>query len=320
MKNDRLVPGIILVMIGAAILLANYGYLNFHLDNIFRLWPIFLVIAGVNLILAHNRSPWSTILRIAVVVCGVGLLLFGNFGERYDFWPGHHWSFHSNDDNDDDGDDDANSSKVTGTGNFNVVYAADVKTAQLILSGDATGYKIVDTTTQLFDAEAQNKNDRYVFSKGMEDSIYTIEFRMKDHNLHFGPGKNTSIIRLNANPEWLINVKTDVAGIDFDLSKNKVKQLQFDGDVSGVKVKMGMPLALTDIEINSDMSGVDISVPNNAAYSIESDADLSGDNFDESNLHKIDDNHYETNGYAAAKTKFHIHVSGDLSGFNVKTY
>jgi len=249
-----------------------------------------------------------------VVVFGIGVLLFGNFGERYDFWPGHHWSFRSN------GDDDGNSSKVSGTGDFNVAYAANIKTAQLILSGEATGYKIVDTTNQLFDAEAQNKSDRYVFSNGMEDSIYTIEFRMKDHNFHFGPGKNTSLIRLNAKPEWLINVKTDVAGIDFDLSKNKVRQLQFDGDVSGVKVKMGMPLVLTDIEINSDMSGVDILVPNNAAYSIESNADLSGDNFDENNLHKIDDNHYETNGYAAAKTKFHIHVSGDLSGFNVKTY
>ena len=52
MKNDKLIPGLILVLIGAAILLANYGYLHFHWYNIFRLWPIFLVIGGVNLVFA----------------------------------------------------------------------------------------------------------------------------------------------------------------------------------------------------------------------------------------------------------------------------
>ena len=57
MKNDKLIPGVILVLIGGAILLANYGYLHFHWWNIFRLWPILLVIGGINLLFAHNKSP-----------------------------------------------------------------------------------------------------------------------------------------------------------------------------------------------------------------------------------------------------------------------
>jgi hypothetical protein len=60
MKNDKLIPGLVLVLIGAGILLANYGYLHFHWWNVFRLWPIFLVIGGINLVFAHNKSPSAT--------------------------------------------------------------------------------------------------------------------------------------------------------------------------------------------------------------------------------------------------------------------
>jgi hypothetical protein len=333
MKNDKLIPGLILVMIGAAILLANYGYLQFHWWNIFRLWPIFLVIGGVNLILAHNKSPWSTILRIAVVVLGVGLLLFGNFGERYSFWPGHHFSFQNNNNDDRDNNDDDNSDdddnykhqtpvKLDGNNTFNEPYTTAVKTAKLMLSGDVAAFKIQDTTNQLFSAIAPNKENQFNFSNKREDSVYVLDFHMRDRrNMHFSSDhNNTTYIKLNTAPIWLVDVNTDMAGVDLDLSKYKVKQISFHGDMAGAKFKLGMPLAVTEVEVESDMAGVDILVPQGAAYSIESDSDLSGNNFDQSDIHKIDDDHYETNGYATAKTKFHIHISGDFSGFNVKRY
>jgi hypothetical protein len=199
MKNDRLIPGIILVMIGGAVLLANYGYLQFRPENILRFWPIFLVIAGVNLILAHNRSPWSTILRIAVVIFGVGFLLFGNFGERYSFWPGHHFSFHNSFDDDDDNNDDDDSNnhqapiKLDGSNSFNEPYSSSVKTAKLMLSGDIAGFKVQDTTNQLFSATASSKEDQFDFSKHQEDSVYVLEFHKRDHhNLHFSSVNHTT--------------------------------------------------------------------------------------------------------------------------------
>src|ERR1700744_4458448 len=102
MRNDKIIPGVVLVLIGAAILLGNFGYLHFHWWNIFHLWPIFLVIAGVNLVFANNKTGWATALKIGVVVLGFGLLLFGDFGNRYNFWPRMHYSYHNDKDDDDD--------------------------------------------------------------------------------------------------------------------------------------------------------------------------------------------------------------------------
>src|ERR1700710_2398726 len=147
MRNDKLIPGMILVMIGAIFLLNNFGYIHFHLRNLFHLWPIFLVIAGVNLLLASNKSAWASILKISVVVAGFALLLFGNFGDRGRWWgwPRYTYHYNNNDDNDndssddnDDDDDDNNGGKmvkVEGTSTFNEPFNSNKKVARLNVSG-----------------------------------------------------------------------------------------------------------------------------------------------------------------------------------------
>src|ERR1700710_235908 len=128
MRNDKLIPGMILVMIGAIFLLHNFGYIHFHWYNLLHLWPIFLVIGGVNLVFANNKSPWATILKISVLVAGFALVLFGDFGNRFRFWPVYHYSYNNNNDDDDDYDNNDNSgSKMTGKSFFNEPYKADIK-------------------------------------------------------------------------------------------------------------------------------------------------------------------------------------------------
>ncbi len=327
MKNDKLIPGLILVLIGAAILLANYGYLHFHWWNIFRLWPIFLVIAGVNLVFAHNKSPLATIVKITVVVVGLGLLFFGNFGERYNFWPGNHFSWsNDNDDNnndnmdDDDGDDSGKTVvKMTGNGIFNEPYKADVKVARLNISGGGTTYNLSDTTNQLFNAAAKGNFGNYELSHSTDDSVYVMDFHMKNrHGFNFDSDKNQANIRLNPNPEWEINVETGATNLDFDLSKFKIRKLEINGGAASFNIKLGAPLSLTDVEISTGVSSVDINIPQNAACSIETDSGLSDNHFE--GFTKTEDNNYETPGFDAAKNKIHIHISGGLSDFKVNRY
>ena len=313
MKSDKLVPGLILVAIGAAILLANFGYLEFHWDNFERLWPIFIVIVGVNLVLSYNKTPWASILRITVVVVGIGLLLFGNFDNDYYYSSNRHGNTVNVSKGDDDNDDFA----VNGT--FNEPYTPAVKIARLNISGGAVAYHLSDTTNQLFSANTSESAGRYDFSSSMDDSVHVMDFDMNKHfRWHFGRNKNRVEFMLNPKPVWEINVNTGASGLDFDLSKFKVRELQIHGGMAGYHVKMGAPEALTNIEVNTGMSGVDIFIPQNAACSVETDSGLSGNDFDD--VPKVSDDHYQTAGYDAAKTKFHIHISGGFSGFHVKRY
>jgi len=317
MKSDKLIPGLVLVIIGAAILLANFGYLEFHWDNFIRLWPIFIVMTGVNLVLSHNKTPWATILKVAVVIFGVGLLLFGNF-DNDGYWSNHYWH-HSRLSSNNDGDDNDGTEKFPVNGVFNEPYTPTVKVARLNISGGAVGYTLSDTTNQLFTANTSEGTGRYNFSTAMDDSIHVMDFDMNDHfRFHFGSNKNKVAFKLNPNPEWEINVETRASGLNFDLAKFKVRELQINGGMAGFKVKMGTPVALTTIEVSTGMAGVDIYIPRDAACSVETDSGLSGNQFDD--IPKVSDDHYQTAGYDQAKTKFDIHISGGFSGFHVNRY
>ncbi len=324
MKNDKLVPGIILVTIGAIFLLHNFGYLHFHWRNLINLWPIFLVIGGVNLLLAHNRSSWATILKISVVVGGFALILFGNF-DNTRWWSHARWSVNtdSNDDNSDD--DDANNGKIvkgTSTGTFTQPYNASIKAARLNVSGGANTFRLNDTTNDLFKADTKQFHGRYELLGHKEDSIYVMDFSMKNNkgNWNWGNNNENNIadLALNTKPEWEVNVEAGATDLNFDLSKYKLRELKLSGGAGQFVVKVGQPLERTNINVSTGASDVTIEVPANAACEIQSDTGLSSNTFD--GFTKNGDGHYETANFAAAKNKIYIHISGGISDFKVHKY
>jgi hypothetical protein len=335
MRNDKLIPGMILVMIGAIFLLHNFGYIHFHWYNLFHLWPIFLVIGGVNLVFANNRSAWATILKISVVIAGFALLVFGNFSNRYSSWWWPRYTYHHNsddnndmDDNDDSDDDDSSGDhhglvKVLGTNTFNDPYNANVKVAQLNISGGATSYSLDDTTNQMFNAVAKETFGTYEFNHHQDDSVYVIDFKMKDHNSFEFHGDNNNNenrvdIKLNPNPIWNMQLDAGATDVNFDLSKFKVKSIKLNGGAGSFAIKLGQPLSTTNINISTGAASVKFTIPQNAACRITKSSALSSDDFE--GFTKKDNGDYETPNFDAAKNKFYISFSGAMSGFEVKRY
>jgi Domain of unknown function (DUF5668) len=324
MKNDKLIPGMILVMIGAIFLLNNFGYVHFHWRNLIFMWPVFLVIGGVNLVFAHNRSPWASILKISVVVGGFALILFGNFNNNR-WWSHATWHVNSDrDDNNDDDDNDADNGKIvkgTSTGTFTQPYDASIKAARLNISGGANTFRLNDSTNELFKADTKQFHGRYELLGHKEDSIYVMDFSMKNNkSWNWGNGNENNIadISLNTNPEWEINVEAGATDLNFDLSKYKLRELKLSGGAGQFVVKVGQPLESTNINVSTGASDVTIEVPENAACQIQSDTGLSSNTFD--GFTKNGDGHYQTANFDAAKNKIYIHISGGISDFKVHKY
>lgn len=80
---------LVLVAIGVAALLANLGYMSFSWGALLALWPLLLVIAGIDLLLVH-RAPLAA-LALDIIVIGVGLVMLatrplgGSFGSIFPF-------------------------------------------------------------------------------------------------------------------------------------------------------------------------------------------------------------------------------------------
>jgi len=320
MRHDKLVPGAILIALGVIFLLRSFGYIHIHWLNILHLWPIFLVIGGINLIFAHNRSPWATVLKLAVVFAGIAILLFGNFNNRFVFWP--NYSYHANDDNDYDVDTVMNPNvvKIEGNSVFTEPFHAEAKTAQLNISGGATVYRLSDTTAELFQATTKEFGGRYEYTHHSDDSVYVLNFKMKN-NARFNWGKNktnTATFKLNTAPVWDINIETGATKLDFDLTKFKIRKLGISGGAASFHIKLGEPLDATNLNVETGASEVNISIPRDAACSIETDTGLSSNKFD--GFNKTGDNEFETAGFNNARKRIYIHMSGGISDFKVNRY
>lgn len=324
MKSNRLIPGIILILIGVMFLLRSYGYLHFHFWNLFYLWPIIIVMIGINLIFANNKSAWATLLKVGVIILGFGLLFFGNFSNRHPFWNSYSYHFDNDHDDDDDYNEGRRVTKIEGESVFTETYTDSVRSAELNISGGATTYKLSDTTNQLFNANTQEFFGHYTLKSEKKDSLYVLNFKMDDaHGRRFEWGgdheqSNVATFKLNANPEWNINLATGATDLDFDLSKFKVRSLDLAGGAGAFKIKFGQPLTTTNVDISTGASDVDISIPANAACRITKASALSSNNFE--GFNKVGDNAYETAGFAGATNKIYIKIKGGMSSFKVKRY
>jgi hypothetical protein len=102
------------------------------------------------------------------------------------------------------------------------------------------------------------------------------------------------------------------------LSKFKVRSLKLSGGAAAFDVKLGQPLAATNVNVSTGMSAVVISMPANAACRIESSTGLSSTNFE--GFNKKVDGIYETPAFANSPNKFYIKMSGGMADFKVKRY
>ncbi|GAA4923532.1 LiaF transmembrane domain-containing protein [Mucilaginibacter defluvii] len=334
MRSDKLMTGLVLVLIGVAYLLAHFGYADIHWMNFWRLWPIFLVIAGVNLIFANNKSGMATAIKAIVLVGGLAVILFADTGSRY-FWEPRNfrynldekgWHRNDNDDDDDDGDDNGRDIvKVEGNSNFKYNYSPDIKIAQLNISGGAATYKLEDSTSsaELFSASTKEFLNRYEFTNSKTDSLAVLNFKMRDGKGRNGfkwdsDHANQANFRLSTLPVWDININSGASEINFDLSKFKVRKLDINAGAASCEIKLGMPLATTNVDVSAAASEVKFRVPEGAACSIITQSGLSQNNID--GFTKVGDNRYETPGFASAKNKMYIKMKGGISDFNVSKY
>ncbi|MBK0377688.1 LiaI-LiaF-like domain-containing protein [Mucilaginibacter segetis] len=323
MKTNKIMPGVVLVCIGALFLLDNFDVINFHWGNLIYLWPVFLIMGGVNLLLANNNTAWATIIKVTVVIGGFCILFFAP--NHHFFWNNGHgnWNFSNRDyDDDDDDSDSLGIVKVEGSSKYSEPFTPGTTFARLNINGGASTFKLTDTTNQLFEANTKEFINRYEFVKTMDGTTPVIDFRMRNKkNGHFewdSDKTNTAYLKLNAIPEWEINLKTGASETDFDLSPFKIRTLNINGGAASYDVKMGQPLATTNIEVSTGVSEVTIRIPQNAACQITTQSGLSSHDFD--NFDKKGDNTYETPNFDAAAQKFYIHLKGGVSDFNVTRY
>jgi len=309
MKLDRIMWGIVLLFIGSVLLLENFQIIDFYWGSVWRFWPIFLIIAGINILFTKNKSQLGGIVSLAVLVVTLVFL----------FFKGQHQTreTHIVDRVEEETNIDRGSYEDL---NFSSPYddSTAVKTV-LNISGGGTSFELQGPTDSLIEARVQKHSAKFSLETMKQDSVVSLNFKMKGKsNWNMGEGGNDVDFNLNTNPNWEINMNMGAGEVKFDLSQYKIRTFNFDGGAAALDIKFGSLLPITDINVKTGVADVKLNIPEGSGCRIKTKTGLSSKDF--TGFTKLDNGTYETPNYNTAVNKIFINLDGGLSNFEVQRY
>ncbi len=315
MKTEKIIWGLILIFTGSIFLLDNFGVINFYWGSIWRFWPVIFILIGANMLFSRfgNRTT-APILAASITIITLVFIGYQGSQPRSDrSW--FHFKYDRNNRN--EGVD----SNWSGTSSFTEPFTVGTLRAQLNIQGGATSYRLDDTTSNLFDADIDQKYGRFTLDKTTLDSVEVLNFRMRNQKKSWRMDEmngNETRMRLNSTPVWDIKVEMGAGEAIFDLTSYKVRSLKFEGGAASFEAKLGSKELKTEVLVETGVANVEIEVPATSGCRIVVNSGLSSKDF--SGFIKQADGTYETSNYNTAINKIDISLKGGLSSFEVRKY
>lgn len=343
-RRNGLFWGIFLLTFGVLFLARRAGWLAVDWHSLVNLWPVLLILAGVNLILERrgNAAAFITTIMLAVAV---PTTLFGFFARDRDNF-GLRWSQEDSDDddghrNDDDTDDnDANDDENTDeayrsererrdndnvqTNTFSESMDAETREAVLKLSGGAGRFIISDPTAELIKADTKQSVGSYSMSVDRDATTHipTIELKPTEENqeinLSDGKFENRVDIHLNARPIWMMNIALGAGQGDLDLSNYAVRSLKIGAGAADLDLKLGAKAEVSDVKLDVGAASVTVHVPKEVGCRIKKDGALNVEQLDD--FTDVGGGEFVSPGYDTAPKKMTIRFDGGISRFKVVRY
>jgi hypothetical protein len=315
MKADKLFWGLIFVFVGTIFLLENFDIIDFSWRYIWHFWPLLLIITGVNIVFANSKSKSGAIIIGVITLLALSFLTFKGLEQRTSESRRWSWNWDSDEDEEETDKDSSNFST------YSEDYSSNYKEATLNVYGAASTFEIETGADKLFESEIKETSNRYFLKKTETDSSVVLEFRTKNENTNFN-FKNDEYskvrMKINDNPIWDVNLKMGAGKIDFDFSKNKVKNVSLKGGAAEFNVKLGDLYNDVDLTAETGVAEIKIAIPKNSGCKIKTQTGLSSKDFQ--GFTKNSDGTYETENFKTSPNKINILLKGGLSDFEVTRY
>ena len=343
-RRNGLFWGIFLLTLGVLFLARRAGWLDVNWHSLVNLWPVLLILAGVNLILERRGNPAAFIttvmLAVAVPTTLFGFLSHNRHRDEFNMrWQNDDDDDDNSSDNDndsdsdnDDNDDDYQSEREhrdsenteTHSNTFAETMDADTREAVLKLSGGAGRFIISDPTTELIKADTKQTAGTYSMSVDRDPTTHvpTIELKPTEEDQHIdlknGKFENRVDVHLNAKPIWTMDVALGAGQGDLDLSAYAIRSLKVGAGAADIDLKLGAKADQTDVKVDVGAASVTVRVPKEVGCQIKKDGAL--------NLEQLDDftdeggGEFVSPGYRTAQKKMTIRFNGGISRFKVVRY
>lgn len=298
-NGETLFWGLLLVGVGVLFLLNNLGLTSLYIGNIFQLWPLAIVAAGISVLSLTGRT--SLLINVIVGVLAIVLLLVAVTRE--------------------DGLYVRGSEKQGESASARTIdIHEDTEELKLAIKAGANSIDLNPATdkTTLVQAELSG-SERFSLSDTVQrdGSVQNVTLKTDSRGpVGFLTGPDTTLdVKISKTVPVTLDIDAGVSSIDANLSEVRVKNLKFDGGVSNAEFKIGTREPKVYIDIDAGVSNTELHIPSGTGLRVVHDGGLSSTNF--AGAEKVDDHTYETHGFAQAARQIIVKSDGGLSSFTI---
>ena len=299
MNIKKIRNGIILISVGLVFLLNNLGQVGWSVWwSILKLWPIFLVAWGIELIFRSSKLNLLALLSPLIwclAILGPALLVEHRdikwFSEPQYF----NWEVEK-------------STKVK-----EISAVIDIGGRELNLSGGSQNIAVCSLTYFLEKPECKWT---------IEDSRGILEIYQKDKMpfpLHFDSPEHVSKVIFNNNLPLDLQIFSKVSEVDLDLSQLNLKNLDLDLKINGTEVKLPLRPGQLDCKVKSKVGYLKLKVPKEAGLSIQNLTRLTSSSFSNISLIHTAEG-FTTPDFSKAKSKINLIIKGKILQLEIETY
>lgn len=285
--------GIAFIFVGVLLLLDSLGVVDVNFFNLWQLWPILVIGAGVSLL---SLKGWLAGLVSFLLVVALGFLMwFVAVDDSYL-------------------NSVAPTTNQTVTGNVAGANALDMRvktgaTAVELSSGSAEGYRAVLSSPGMRLNEKTEVKD--TTKQVTLETELTRRFMMRG-------GNNRLSLELDRSLPLSLRVETGASSLGGDLSELKLNVLEVKAGASSVDLKLGAVQPRLEVKLETGVSRVVLHLPKSVGVRLEADNGLSHTDFE--GLNKVEEDTYESTGYSAAEKQILIKADLGVSSFEIKRY
>jgi len=321
--NDGFATGMILIIIGVIALCAIF--FDFHIiwSQMLKLWPLLLIIIGVTVI-PINRWIRTGIVVILLIVGLIGYHSmtknhYEKTNTRMEIFDNDDWDFIEESIEKQEDAVEIHDTVDDYLQEFSEPYRNSVTSAEVEVDYGAGSLKLGAPTSNLIFVSNSSKVIRQGFNvryDGTNEAEIRITSEGKTDNVK--THDNKFVMSLNTKPVWKFDFGLGACDVDFDFSDYKVSEIDFEGGVCNVDMKIGSLYENTKIDIETGVSDITIRIPESAGCRIECESALSNKSFE--GFKKIGGGTYETSNYGSVRQNIVIDLSCALSNVSIRRY
>lgn len=294
--------GFALILFGALLLLDNLGVVKINFSNLWQLWPVAVIGAGISMLSLRGWLAGLVAIVTTVVLAGLVYLVAVENPYYTGFW------------------DREGSSQRVMTHEVELDSAAD-KGLNVEVDTGAIGLTLASSSS-VKGLSARLESERFELqekSSEVRDGVQYVALETDTiRGNWFTTTGNNLRLELSEQTPLALKVDAGASSVKGDVSQVPLKQLEIDTGASSIDLKLGDKLNRQEVIIDAGASSVKLSLPKNVGVRVESEVGLTSTNFED--VAKVSNNLYESADFGSAEKQIVVRAKLGVSSFHISRY